>query len=477
MPPTSLNKGNRTDFSGILADGAEVLKRGDVDGYWRLMAPHDGYAKLARAVARNDGFAGRAANERLARQHLETHGKPIDEQKVNEVRVRIADADLKARQKSLDREGNITLKPDTIAEYHRDVFTKQGLPEDSYTLESLGRAFGDDAAGLLLGTEEPAGAERGDPSLGGALDAAGDLIDSALHGAFADGEPSDGLSRRGQHVIDRRIRERRRDGADHAPQSPSGAPAGDARSGDAAAPADVRVQTLARDYLDRLGAIDPVEAVLLKPPALWTEPEMTGVLRSEPYWTGDRVERDDRRDRVAAWFSEHFGNEPVRRDATGRMAAPAFKRPPRIEPAPALTAHGIDLAQALAGTARLLAGAAAPRGPQPAVKAFQAGLNRLQARNRDPSMRGEPGRAASAARRDPYRPAGELSPGLERVKEDGVFGPKTARAARKALAGAGYRAVARETLPRDAADERAAPANPWSMAGGAGSMVIGVSRG
>ena len=77
---------SRAHLHGVLNRARQALDQGDVDGYWRALRPYDPYADLAGRVARNSGRMGHAANERLARQHLEKFGQPISEQKVNKIR-------------------------------------------------------------------------------------------------------------------------------------------------------------------------------------------------------------------------------------------------------------------------------------------------------------------------------------------------------------------------------------------------------
>jgi len=459
------NKPSRVDLYGVLNRARQALDQGDVDGYWRALSPHDPYADLAGRVARNDGPLGRAANERLARKHLENYGEPILEQKVNKIRIEIADADLKARQRSIQDEGDIAIKPDTVAAYHRDVFTANDLPDDTYTLETLGRVLGDDLGGALMGMEERSAEDRGAVSIDGAMEAAGDLIESGLHAVLSDGEPSDGLSRRGQHVIDRRIRERARAAAQAAGDGGDAAPGENGRGADApedgasldgaremrtgaAAPQHEALPTVAdaegerwRDAWARtleLPMDDPprAETVLLKEPADWTEGEMRTVLRSDAYWTGEEGERTRRRDAVARWHGLFYGNEPARRDGTGRMIEPAFKIDPPAAAAPPRTREGEPLADALRGTLEAVGREAKKAGPMEAVRRLQAGLNRMT------------GRAAAQPKpdrrrlRDPYED--EPTPRVERLRVDGDLGPKTAEATRRAVVRFGRKPVEAE---------------------------------
>lgn len=242
-------------------------------------------------------------------------------------------------------------------------------------------------------------------------------------------------------------------------------PQGSARRRTDAPAAPERDVELEQSALRELSAISAEEAVRLKPSAWWTEPEMRGQMRHRDYWSADPSVREPLHDQVAGWHSVHFGDEPVRRDGTGRMIEPVFKIEPLVQPVEPKTADGAPLIQAIGRIAESLAAASATRGRPAAVQRFQAGLNRLKAAE-DEEKAALPKDRKSVHRPDPaHKP-----PALDRVKEDGVFGPKTAAATRKALAARGSRAV------EAALDDRDPFGEPSFMAPAPGGQVLRVAR-
>ena len=209
-------------------------------------------------------------------------------------------------------------------------------------------------------------------------------------------------------------------------------------------PAPERDVELEQSALRELSAISAEEAVRLKPSPWWTEPEMRGQMRHRDYWSADPSVREPLHDQVAGWHSVHFGDAPVRRDGTGRMIEPAIKIQPPVQPIEPKTADGAPLIQAVGRIAQGLAVASATLGRPAAVQRFQTGLNRLKAAEDEEKA------ARPKERKAVHRPdAAHKPPALDRVKEDGVFGPKTAAATRKALAARGSRAVEAAAEDRD----------------------------
>ncbi|MEQ8601962.1 MAG: hypothetical protein RIB45_01490 [Marivibrio sp.] len=492
MPPTPRNDPARPDYADVLARGRQLIDRGDVAGYWALIAEHDPYAKLAHGVATNSTPEGRAANERLANYYRRQHGRNITDAEIEDIRRKIANADAEARRKSMEAENNIGLKPDTIAGYHKTVFEQSELPSDTFTLENLGRAFGDDAAGWHLGTEEPSSADRGDGSIDAIGDAIGDVIGAGLDAVFSDGEPDPirggpggspdyrgpSAPSRGKPSDAEGTPGRAPDDGSRAGAAPRGADAAGSPRHDAAvaatgadagpsavpraAEADAEPWRDAWARALDLPAEGPprAETILLKQPADWTEGEMRAVLRSDAYWTGEEGERTRRRDAVARWHGLHYGDAPVRRDGTGRMVEPAFKIDPPAAVTPPRTVEGEPLADALSGTLAAVGRQAKSAGPMEAVRRLQAGLNRMT------------GRAAAQPKpdrrrlRDPCED--EPTPRVERLRVDGDLGPKTAEAARRAVARFGRKPVEAE-LRRPAEEQEPNPLfalNEDAQAGG-----------
>jgi len=130
----------------------------------------------------------------------------------------------------------------------------------------------------------------------------------------------------------------------------------------------------------------------------------------------------------------------VKRDATGRqIEAQALREPKRDAQAGSraglsdiLTADGQDLAVAGKRLSDKLAGLSAQSGRVSAVKTLQSGLNKL-----DDKRDGGSGSTADNAAGD----GKPIVPKPARLKEDGLFGPKTAKATRQALVGFGEKPV------------------------------------
>jgi peptidoglycan hydrolase-like protein with peptidoglycan-binding domain len=154
--------------------------------------------------------------------------------------------------------------------------------------------------------------------------------------------------------------------------------------------------------------LDDDKEIMLKDPRTWTREELNKVMTSKDYMTLGKPERQQAYEKVASWFSEHYGDEPVERMISGQMMQPDLKRQPNKTPLAPVTADGHDMAKASAEVGSRVAEMAGKKTLTSAVKALQSGLN-LMAKN------------------------GALAP----LKQDGVFGPKTKTALRTTLTSQG----------------------------------------
>lgn len=116
----------------ILDQARERLRDNDIDGYWALLARHDGYAGLAREAAANRGDLGRTANARLERFAQEQRGKPLDEAERAAIRNEVAAADLAQRERNLEDRGDHRISGQDSVDYHTAVFEAHDIPKEAY---------------------------------------------------------------------------------------------------------------------------------------------------------------------------------------------------------------------------------------------------------------------------------------------------------------------------------------------------------
>ncbi|MEQ8601816.1 MAG: hypothetical protein RIB45_00755 [Marivibrio sp.] len=324
---------------------------------------------------------------------------------------------------------------DAAADYLRGQMDKAG----AYNL------FDDSCVDLLQGTLDAAGVDGhvADYFDDKDLDRMGDLPLGAGDAAQADRDKSD-QQRRRDAFHERRRREKEEEKRRKTTPEPGKSgqepqarqePEASGAKGRGAAASDADRARLKTAVVDALNAIDPEEAVLLKPPADWSEPEAKSLMRRDGYWGGDPGRRKILQDGVAGWFGAHAGNEPVARDGTGKAVERPWKRDPAKEPKPLMTADGLPLSAAFEGIGDRLTKRNRSKSAADAVRGFQAGLNRLADAQETAEPEGEV---------DPYRrfdrPAAKRP---KRLKEDGLFGPKTAEATRFALVNDGAERVLR----------------------------------
>lgn len=177
-----------------------------------------------------------------------------------------------------------------------------------------------------------------------------------------------------------------------------------------------------------LAALEPkageeVGEVLLKPVDQWTEREMKTLMADPNYWRAAGPRGRFLQDKARAWHDHFFGTGPAPEDETGRMLPARPSRPIPTAPAAARAADGSDLAGSVLGIGKRVLTAAAEASLSEAIRGLQGGLNGLQTDD----LNGLAGVARSGA-------VGMDGPALA---VDGIFGPRTRRRLRGALAALG----------------------------------------
>ncbi len=181
-------------------------------------------------------------------------------------------------------------------------------------------------------------------------------------------------------------------------------------------------------------------AIADKDPKDWTEAELREIMR-ERMNSKDEARKKELFNREREWFVHHFGDQEIGYDETGKMKQPKPIRPVRKKPVPTKTPDGKELGEAF----EYLIGSVSPisrpvhrmlpyrpheggipnedAGGQvkPAimpneaniVRAMQSGLNVLSGQKNQSPLPG--------------------APKTPMLKEDGIVGPKTAQAMKKAV--------------------------------------------
>jgi len=159
--------------------------------------------------------------------------------------------------------------------------------------------------------------------------------------------------------------------------------------------------------------LDPEDEFLIKPVAQISGGEMKRVMAGETYHNGGDMRRGALLDKAGAWHDLFYGNDPVKRDATGRQIAPRPVRSILKESAPVRDAKGGDVTQGVLEIGSQVAGMAGRAGIADAIRALQSGLNKLP--RTTPPIIEQPER--------PHREGTIFS--AVPLREDGLFGPKT----------------------------------------------------
>ena len=185
----------------------------------------------------------------------------------------------------------------------------------------------------------------------------------------------------------------------------------------------------ARTAFNRQALIDQLtrsdgglEDILAKSPRDLTEAEVRQIAeRRLVLPAGAEKETLDRFER--AFYDDVFGADPAEADETGRLMAPAARRPINAAPVPARTIDGVDLSRAVGRLAERVADVAETQGTRDAVRFLQRGLTLLnQALTEAEAGGSSPGRIPSAG------------PMFQDLADDGDPGPKTRAALRTAAA-------------------------------------------
>jgi len=184
--------------------------------------------------------------------------------------------------------------------------------------------------------------------------------------------------------------------------------------------------------------LDEEEAVLLRSVDDWSEADVNRLLKSNDYWSPDARIRTRQRDQVAIWYGLNYANNASRRDQTGRLLAPLPVRAIPKPSQPIVAADGEPFSNAVGALAEALGGVTRSNGAASAIRALQRGLNGLEAAASPKRRSGDPYRVADDP--DFRRPIGARDSDRP-LKEDGLLGPKTAAATRRALARHGRKPV------------------------------------
>lgn len=156
----------------------------------------------------------------------------------------------------------------------------------------------------------------------------------------------------------------------------------------------------------------PKSDMMLKSPTVWTREELNAAMKVREKTGVATGQKARMMGREKAWFDHFYGNRPVEHDETGRMIQPVPVRPVPVTPQPIMTRDGVVLDEALDDFYTTMPVHEEPDEPN-MVKAIQSGLNVISGKDN-----------ASAL------------PGADKqtkLKEDGLIGPKTAFALKKAV--------------------------------------------
>ncbi len=173
-----------------------------------------------------------------------------------------------------------------------------------------------------------------------------------------------------------------------------------------------------RNFLEDLKKpADPVSDIMTKDIKDWTEDELRQVQGSKKYYQPSSPRRDEASGKVKSWYEHHYGNDPVRLDATGRTIQPEPKILPKTKPVPAKDKDGQPVLDGVMGAGAKIAGLAGKRGLATAIRGAQTGLNLLHKLQTN-------GRSKNGS-----------------LKADGLFGPKTKKSLTNSIAELGRPSV------------------------------------
>lgn len=413
----------RARHAAVLDAAKAKLDQGDVKGYWQTLEQiSPDYAKLAGSVA-TGSFHGKGTRERLQDKAEEKLGRRFTKKELQGIAHEIAHADSIARAAKLEEDGHagLTLK-DTVT-YHRQIFDPKGLPKDTYTLEPIAEAIGDEANTLTdtdpafvrksveIGWEHaPDVTDAAAEYLGDTYDAykrererdIRDLeeedpsrIENSPFGPHSDGADTPGINPDEASEAPEGVElgaEAARNAAEDAETSASQSAAGDATSD--AVPESARAKAMAIVANEKNGrgsdqgtdqGMDQgtgglesdLEDLMLKPVDDLTEDEAKALGQ----WSWKLKSNDPRRleieNRRRGFYVLNYGDKPVDNDVTGRMIAPEPVRKMPEKPKALATPNGELVSNALQRFAARIAKPVHDDGETNVVKALQSGLSML----------------------------------------------------------------------------------------------------
>ena len=415
----------RARHQAILDRAGEHLKRGDTGAYWKTMAEiSPRYARIAGQVAKDEGFIGKGARERLQDAAEDTRGRRFSDEEMKQIEIDIANRDLRTRQGNLEEHGNAGVSLSQTDQYHSDVFGSRRLPNDTYTLHNLVKSLGP-IAGAMRDNDDPNDPEakarfeealkKYRPSLGerlrnGLANAKDGLsfVSDAIEGYAHDFQDwSEERQRKVRDIFDGEPRSER----DGEPSDSLHSAKGDDALVGGAGEDDLSAER-AKLVDDLTKQDDPLEEIMEKNPVDLTEGEVRQVMQARRGAATD-AEREKLFDIEKAFFDDKYGTDEVTYDATGRMVAPVALKPIRNQPVPAKGADGKPAVETLKMLAHTLAIPLAGENGADVVKSLQGGLNILNRARTDKRVK---------------TPKSAVEPLFSELKTDGIAGPKTRRA-------------------------------------------------
>lgn len=367
----------------ILKEADAYLSKNDITNYWLTIEKISPlYGRVATDVA-TGGPHGLGARERLQDAAQDQLGRRFTETELDRIETDIADADFRIRKSNLDSYGTAGVSLADTNEYHQEIFERNKLSPDTYTLHGIVNAMNDEAKtrldtdpGFTYETLKsiastpsksiPAGAKYGIDT----LEAIGRKIinvddPDANPEALAEETPPSN------------------DGAEPDAVTPSDS--AETPKPQSSLPESYRdvdteklspdVQRLQAAFMPRTDQPETRDDLLLKLPHILTADEVRDL--HFDYWDAPAgsADRDDINDQLTAFYEHTYGTDPVPVDDTGKAVDPAPKHPIPTKSSPVAMKSGGDLADGLKRVATTLTRAAANDGAAPVVTALQRGLN------------------------------------------------------------------------------------------------------
>jgi hypothetical protein len=166
---------------------------------------------------------------------------------------------------------------------------------------------------------------------------------------------------------------------------------------------------------DLMALDDPTDDIALKPVHDWTEDEARRVMHRRLRLSSQDPRKAELERKEGDWYRQVYGDGPAAFDEFGRMREPRPIRPIPREPSPVQGADGRPLADGLRRLGRKVVAGAGKEGAElpAAVRSLQAGINLIES----------------------LKAKGDDRPRvLDGIAEDGIVGPRTRGALRRAIA-------------------------------------------